>query len=227
MPRSCLQWPSLRTVATSKAIWCLLQTTDPFLSPEKAGQKSRCGVDADDRLLLQGKALLFPLPVKQGMLGKSHMFSQSSVLSWFPENSLKRKPGVLHCSPPSPKAKQIETLGREGTLKPWSHQPPLSVRALWGSCKGHLSDGHVSPRLVFALTCALLLTLPAYSPCMNNSDFPFRLPQAVHPGLVLGDSVLLWIWLPLTFAYFSNMFLKSFSLAVLLWNLKNTIGNVI
>lgn len=215
-PKSGLQCPRPNTVATNKAIWCPLQTTDPFLSPEKAGQKSGCGAYTDDRLLLQGKALFFPLPMKQGMLGKSHLppsLPASLVLYWFLENSLKRKPGVLHCSLPSPKAKQIVSSGREGTQKRWSHQPPLYVSL----CPGSLSR----------LTC-----LPAPEPCVSMcinlwhvSDsatlqsmyewlrLPLLPPLNVNPGIVLGDPVLLWLWLPLLFAYFPNTFPKSFPLS--------------
>lgn len=127
---------------------CPLQTTDPFLSPEKAGQKSGCGAYTDDRLLLQGKALFFPLPMKQGMLGKSHLppsLPPSLILYWFLENSLKRKPGVLRCSLPSPKL--IVSLGREETQKRWSQ-----ATSVCEDCPGSL------PRL----TC-----MPAPEPCVS------------------------------------------------------------
>lgn len=42
---------------------------------------------------------------------------------------------------------------------------------------------------------------------------PLLPPLSVNPGLVLGDPVLFWLWLPLLFAYFPNTFLNSFPLS--------------
>lgn len=176
MPQSGLQWRRPSTVATNKAIQCPLQTTDPFLSPEKAGQKSGCGAYTDDHLLLQGKALFFPLPMKQGMLGKSHLplpLPPSLVLYWFLENSLKRKPGVLRCSLPSPKL--IVSLGREGHRNA-GPKPPLYVRTVLEAFQGSPVCQLLGPVLVCALTCDVFLTLPPYNPCMNDSAFPCCFP---------------------------------------------------
>lgn len=105
------------------------------------------------------------------------------------------------------------SLGREGPQKHWSHQPPLYVRTALEAWQGSPVCQLLSPVLVCAFTCDVLLTPAPYHPCMNDSDFPLQPPLSVNPGVVLGDPVLLWLWLPLPFAYFPNTFLKSFPLS--------------
>lgn len=229
VPQSGLQWPCPSKVATNKAIWCPLQTTDPFLSPGKAGQKSRCGAHTDDGLLLQGKTPFFPLPMKQGMLGKSHLPPHPSlVLYWFLENSLKGKPGILCCSLPSPKAKQVVSPGREGTQKHWSHQPPLYVRTALEAWQGSPVCQLLSPVLVCAFTCDVLLTPAPYNPCMNDSVFPCSLPCLLI--LELSWVILFFcdydfLFPLLTFLTRSLNHFHSPLSAVLLWDLRTALGN--
>lgn len=230
MPQSGLQWPHPSKVATNKAIWCPPQTTDPFLSPGKAGQKSRCGAYTDDGLLLQGKIPFFPLTSHEVRnAGKIPPAPHSSlVLYWFLENSLKGKPGILCCSLPSPKAKQIVSPGREGTQKHWSHQPPLYVRTALEASQG-------SP------------VLPAPEPCVSMcihlwraSDsatlqsmyewfrLPLRPPLSVNPELswvILFFCDYAFLFPLLTFLTRSlNQFHSPLS-AVLLWDLRTALGN--
>lgn len=199
----------------------------PLLSPEKAGQKSGCSAYTDDHLLLQGKALFFPLPMKQGMLGKSHLplpLPPSLVLYWFLENSLKRKPGVLRCSLPSPKL--IVSLGREGHRNA-GPKPPLYVRTVLEAFQGSPVCQLLSPVLVCALTCEVFLTLPPYNPCMNDSDFPCCLPWLLILELswvILYFCDYDFLFPLLTFLTRSLNHCHSPLSAVLLWDVRTALG---
>jgi hypothetical protein len=146
--------PVLSTAATNKAIWCPLQTTDPFLSPEKAGQKPGRSVYADDRLLLQGKALLSSLLPKQGE--KSHTFSQSLTLYWFLENSLK---GSLQFYTACSLLLRLSKLCLQGERRHWNPDP-TSHLCMWLAALGVLQGSLVRR------ACA-----PCVSICSNVSRF--------------------------------------------------------
>lgn len=149
MPQSGLQCPRPSAVVTNKAtaVHCRQQT--PFCPPKKQVKSPGAALTRMTACCYKVKPCSFLFPwSKECWENPTCLLPSlppSLILYWFLENSLKRKPGVLRCSLPSPKL--IVSLGREETQKRWSQ-----AASVCEDCPGSL------PRL----TC-----MPAPEPCVS------------------------------------------------------------